>query len=762
MKMRKLVSTVLVCVMIVTIFTPAVIATPVPNVNQAGQTEEFYDDFSGDSLDTSKWLIAEKMWGGWNGGVVPENVSVSEGTLKLEGHGNLYTGDVQGCNKYLPGGIRTGAAIATRNYYASGSYEVVAKIAPELGACSAIWTFQYEEYPKGSAGYNAFPDQTGAYAVVNHEIDIELPTANADFDTPTFHAARFNTYVMENRSNSHFHTLPNALDDDQWHTFRFDWHTGDETEQARVDFYIDGELLYTSYEYIPTNASRLWIGIWFPSSIDSDNDTYGDTGWTGTADFYTTVFEIDSVRITPYCEAGDTIGNETYPKDGWAADSFPEDIEAENYEHVINGDFSAGTEGWIIDGEATVVDGRGKLNTGSATRTLSQIINVQPKMTYTLKADIVSDGTEVTLGARKTNGSANTCEVFNNSGEKYITFTTEQHCNNMVVYVQVERYQEGNPAYVDNISVISGKHGNTSTVDPVDPGTIPDPPEIPEETAEYIINGDFANAGDYWNISGGTEITTGSAKLVSGSNTDRLTQTVQLEKGKTYTLSADVESCGAELQIGVNDYNGRYTNIETSTNSHGKVQLTFTTASHIDTVEVYLQVLRYQASSAPVIIKNVSLVEGEGTEEDIVIPEPEPDPDPPEDTYENLISNGDFANGSDGWSTSGSTVINNGFATLASGNDTDRLTREITVEKGKTYTLIVNVASCGAELQFGVNDYNGRYTNIEEVVTENGQFELTFTTASHIDNIEIYLQVLRYQGNNDPVIINAVKLIPVS
>ena len=250
--------------------------------------------------------------------------------------------------------------------------------------------------------------------------------------------------------------------------------------------------------------------------------------------------------------------------------------------------------------------------------------------------------------------------------------------------------------------------------------------------------------------------------MVSGSNTDRLTQTVQLEKGKTYTLSADVESCGAELQIGVNDYNGRYTNIETSTNSQGKVQLTITTASHKDTVEVYLQVLRYQASSEPVIIKNVSLVEGEGTEEDIVIPEPEPDPDPPEDTYENLISNGDFANGSDGWSTSGSTVINNGFATLASGNDTDRLTREITVEKGKTYTLIVNVASCGAELQFGVNDYNGRYTNIEEVVTENGQFELTFTTASHIDNIEIYLQVLRYQGNNDPVIINAVKLIPVS
>ena len=397
---------------------------------------------------------------------------------------------MQGCNKNLPGGIRTGAAIATRDYYASGCYEVVAKVAPVFGACSAIWTFEYEEYDKDSEEYKNYPDQTGKLAIVNHEIDIELPTANADFDTPTFRAARFNTYEMENRSKSHFQTLPEAVDDGQWHTYRFDWHTGDANEQARVDFYVDGQLLYTSYEHIPTHASRLWLGIWFPASKDSDGDGFGDTGWTGTADFDTAVFEIDSVRITPYCAAGVTVGNATYPKDGWAADSFPEDIEAERYEHIRNGDFSAGAENWTAAGGAEVSDGRGILRTGSATRTLSQPIAVQPNMTYTLKADIVSDGTRVTLGVRKANGSVNTHEIYTDSGEKALTFTTGKSCREMEVYVQVERYQDGAPAYVDNISVISGKNAPTS---PGIPAPEPEPAEPPAEKPEFIVNGAFAD-----------------------------------------------------------------------------------------------------------------------------------------------------------------------------------------------------------------------------------------------------------------------------
>lgn len=370
-------------------------------------SEIFFDDFNEDSLDTSKWLVADKWWGGDNGGVVPENVSVSDGTLKLEGHGNFYKGDVSSHQSMTSGGIRTGAAIATRKYYSSGSYEVVAKVAPELGACSAMWTFEYEEYYPGSPEYEA-SGATGQYSTVNHEIDIEFPTNSSTHSEPSFKSGRFNTYIAENRHKSNFQDLPYAVDDGQFHTYRFDWHTGDTAQEARVDYYVDDNYICTNTEYVPSNASRFWIGIWFPYAMDSDHDGHYDTGWAGTPDFDTTVFEIDSVKITPYHESGDTVGKESFPDDGWAVDSFPELIEAENFNHIVNGDFSEGKTAWKLSGDADISDNAAILSSGATTDEISQQVNVKQKMTYTLSADIETDGTAVTIGVRKANGTCNT------------------------------------------------------------------------------------------------------------------------------------------------------------------------------------------------------------------------------------------------------------------------------------------------------------------------------------------------------------------
>lgn len=329
MNIRKYASIIVILSIMINSFIPTVKFATTDTINKKNNKNQtvFYEDFLGNKLDTSKWLIAEKAWGGNNGGVVAENVSVSDGFLKLEGHGDKYEGNVKGINK--PDGKRTGAAIATKEYFGSGRYEVVAKVCPELGACSAIWTFEYEEYYPGDEKYEELAPG-GSYYAVNHEIDIEMPgrpgkaTENISYDY-----ALCNTWIGErgDEYTTSYTKLLSAQNDGKFHTYRFDWHTGDKNETPRVEFYIDGELAKVNKTHIPTNKGRLWIGLWFPN------------GWAGAPDFDTEVFEIDSVKITPFGEAGDTEPNETYGNDGW------HDTE---YEYLL-GDID-------LDGEITVND----------------------------------------------------------------------------------------------------------------------------------------------------------------------------------------------------------------------------------------------------------------------------------------------------------------------------------------------------------------------------------------------------------------------
>ncbi|MCQ2534884.1 MAG: DUF4214 domain-containing protein [Clostridia bacterium] len=434
------------------------------------QTDVLFDDFNGDSLDTSKWLIAHKKWGGDNGGVVKENVSVSDGTLKLEGHGLNYTGNVPGIGR--TDGKLTGAAIATRDYYASGSYEVVAKIAPDLGACSALWTFEYEEYYPGDPEYDP-QYATYGYCTVNHEIDIEIPTGTNKNPDPNFSSARFNTYERENKYNSKMFDLGFSLNDGKYHTYRFDWHTGDTNQVPRVEFYIDGNLLYTSTKNIPTNAGRFWIGLWFPYAQDSDHDGKYDTGWSGTANFDTTVFEIDSVKITPYHEANDTEQHETYGYDGWAPNSFPELNSQERYEHLMNGDFSEGDKYWTLKGDAKVEASHAVLTSGEHTDSIVQVIDVHPATSYTITADIVTDGTKVLVGASKENGSNNQYVEVTESGKVEFTFDNDTVNTTMKIYIKVERWQGSKfEVTVDNISVMGASTDDSSNL-PDNPGTTP-------------------------------------------------------------------------------------------------------------------------------------------------------------------------------------------------------------------------------------------------------------------------------------------------
>ena len=55
MKVKKHISAILACVMVMTISAPQTFAAEKPqNINQAGPTEAFFDDVAGDARDTGQ------------------------------------------------------------------------------------------------------------------------------------------------------------------------------------------------------------------------------------------------------------------------------------------------------------------------------------------------------------------------------------------------------------------------------------------------------------------------------------------------------------------------------------------------------------------------------------------------------------------------------------------------------------------------------------------------------------------------------------
>lgn len=323
-------------------------------------TGDFFDDFEGSELDSNKWLIAHRNWGGLyedgvyrTGGVHKDNISVSDGNLVIEAHGNYYSGDRLGVDSYgnditienYPDlKSKVGGAIATKEYFQSGLYLVKAKIIPKLGVCSAFWTFHYEAYTPGDEQYIETPFENGDYYVINHEIDIELPgRPTAAIEDISYETVLLNHWrgvlgefdfdmpyeVWKGESNgeregwdqfkSNPTPVPNQADG-EYHIYGFDWHTGDAKQPKRVDYYIDGVLVETSLDdgpflgpygevggevYVPDRLSRFWVAAWFPYF------------WAGTPEFDTEQLLIDWVYIHPYDEAGDVDIPETYPDFGW-------------------------------------------------------------------------------------------------------------------------------------------------------------------------------------------------------------------------------------------------------------------------------------------------------------------------------------------------------------------------------------------------------------------------------------------------------------
>ena len=284
---------------------------------------ELFDDFTG-GLNEETWLIADKAWGGDNGGVIPANVSVTDGIVRLAAHGDDYTGEVAGHGGRT---TRVGATIVTRDYYASGRYEVRARVPQTLGAASAFWSYHYIEYHPSQPEYWTEPNR-----IRNSEIDWEFPTARDDGslnDPVSFEHARANTwggkFGGEGGNVSLRPDIGELVADGEFHTYAYEWHAGGDGRDPFVAWFVDDVEVarYTGESFgqdnVPHRASRFWIGIWFPASGYRDQ-----VGWAGDPNFDTAYLDIDWVRITPSYAPADTYEPETWPNGFYAApDEYP-------------------------------------------------------------------------------------------------------------------------------------------------------------------------------------------------------------------------------------------------------------------------------------------------------------------------------------------------------------------------------------------------------------------------------------------------------
>jgi beta-glucanase (GH16 family) len=286
----------------------------------------FCDDFCGTELNTAKWWYGRNHWGNGktfkNNGVAPENVIIKNNKAYFGANGDNYSGPIKGITKSKGSfaqdapGKRVGGILVSDEYLGSGKYEIRMKLPPKLGVCSAIWTFHYQEvYQDNPAyqdlinkGYDAQGnDNDGRYVTVNHEIDIEIPSApktGDQYKDCSYEYARLNTWHTEVNYTDNFQHMGFNQSDGQFHTYRFDWHTGGGAEKARVDFYLDDKFIYTTTAHIPDIKGRLTLGTWFPE-------------WAGgKADFDRIFLEIDWVKVTPFNEPNDQNVRESFKNSG--------------------------------------------------------------------------------------------------------------------------------------------------------------------------------------------------------------------------------------------------------------------------------------------------------------------------------------------------------------------------------------------------------------------------------------------------------------
>lgn len=181
------------------------------------------DDFTTERPDL--WI--KSPYGGPHGTQFkPEMVYVSHYDSEL-----VVLADVQS---------HTGGQYGSQTTYGFGKYKARIKTCITPGVTMAFFTYKGPE-PDG-----------------HNEIDIEFINKNGKTD------AYFSTYVRH-QQNYYVYSLPfdPALD---FHEYEFHWYSD------RVEFYVDGALIWTSWQYVPQEPCYVLFNNWI--FTDAPNDIW--------------------------------------------------------------------------------------------------------------------------------------------------------------------------------------------------------------------------------------------------------------------------------------------------------------------------------------------------------------------------------------------------------------------------------------------------------------------------------------------------------
>lgn len=239
----------------------------------SGARAGFYENFNGTTLDPTRWLVAHGpvtfAGSSARGGFARDNVQVKDGSLRLLVRGDRYTGDVRSVDRNgqaLATGKRSAAAIATRDQFGSGTYQIQGQLSGPAAVELAIWFVRDD-------------DTQGA---------IDLTTPGQSSGARDYGYVRMRTRDASSANVRQF-MLGKSLDDGASHILRFDWYT---TTSKSVSFWIDDELDAKSMSSLPPGAAgRFWIVAWVPDDFE--------------ADFDTAELRLDNAFVTPFGNDGD-------------------------------------------------------------------------------------------------------------------------------------------------------------------------------------------------------------------------------------------------------------------------------------------------------------------------------------------------------------------------------------------------------------------------------------------------------------------------